>query len=43
VNVSSKECVKAWLRGSLNVIENSVWVNGRMGNENMNYGWRNGR
>jgi len=43
VNGSLKECVKEWLRGSLDDIENSVWVNGRMGNEYLYNGWRNGR
>jgi len=28
--------MKAWLRGSLDDIKKSEWVDGRMGNENVN-------
>jgi len=31
-----KECVKAWLLGILDDIEKAVWVNGRMGSDNVN-------
>ena len=33
MNGSLKECVKACLRGSLDVIKNFGWVNGRMAND----------
>ena len=35
--------MKAWLGGCPYVIEKALWENGRMGNEIMNYGWKNGR
>ena len=36
MNGSLDECMKAWLRGSLDDIKKAVWVDGRMGNENVN-------
>jgi len=35
VNGSLKECMEAWLRGSLDYIKTVGWVNGRIGNDNM--------
>jgi len=36
VDGSLNECVKAWLRGSLDDIKKAGLVDGRMGNENVN-------
>ena len=33
---SLNDCVNAWLRGSLEDIKKAGWVDGRMGNENVN-------
>jgi len=39
VEGSLNDCVNAWLRGSLDDMKKVGWVNGRMGNENVNV-WR---
>jgi len=36
VNGSLNECIKTWLRGTVDDIEKAGWVDGRMGNENVN-------
>ena len=36
MNGSLNECKKAWLRGSVDDIKKSVWVDGWMGNGNVN-------
>ena len=36
MNDSLNDCVKAWLCGILDDIKKAGWVNGRMGNDNLN-------
>ena len=36
MNGSLNECIKTWLRGAVDDIEKAGWVDGRMGNENVN-------
>ena len=35
--------MKAWLRRNFDYIKKAKWVNGRMGSDNVNVWWRNGR
>ena len=36
MNGSLKKYMKSWLRGSLDYIKTVGWVNGRIGNDNVN-------